>query len=168
MILASVINVTVAHAADKLITLNGNFGSFIALGDTAEEVRALGPDRIETEAADGNRVASSWQYFSSRAIRVRVCDDDQRVGAINAAATPATHQYATEAGVRIGDNLKRTAAAYGDELQMMPETEGTIWFVDAEENYNRLTFGFNAEGGMTWVALGALRENGWTCGLKGD
>lgn len=48
----------------------------------------------------------------------------------------------------------------------MPETEGTIWFVDAEENDNRVTFGFNAEGEMSWFALGALHENGWTCGLK--
>lgn len=83
-------------------------------------------------------------------------------------AWAATRQYVTEAGARIGDNLEQTAAAYGKALQMLPETGGTIWFVDAEENDNRVTFGFNAGSEMTWFALGALRENGWTCGLKED
>jgi hypothetical protein len=55
-----------------------------------------------------------------------VCDDDQRVGAVNAVATPAPRQSVTEAGVRIGDKLEQTAAAYGRSLQMMPETEGTM------------------------------------------
>lgn len=168
LVLAITLGATAASADDKTISLSGNFGEFINLGATAEEVRALGPDRVEPEAADGNRVASAWHYFNNRGVRVRVCEDDQRVGAINAAVTPATQQYITEAGVRIGDNLEQTAEAYGNALQMMPETEGAIWFVDAEENDNRLTFGFNAEGEMTWVALGALRANGWTCGLKMD
>lgn len=48
----------------------------------------------------------------------------------------------------------------------MPQTDGTIWFVDDEGGTNRLTFGFTTEGEMTWVALGRLRENGWTCGLE--
>lgn len=154
--------------ADEVVTLDGSFGSFIALGATAEDVRALGPDRVEPVAEDDHRAASAWHYFSSRGVRVRVCSDDQRVGAINAGVTPATRHYVTEAGVRIGDNLEQTATAYRDALQVMPETEATIWFVDDEDSHNRLTFGFNGEGEMTWVALGALRENGWTCGLDND
>ncbi len=164
LVLAITLAATTASADEKTISLNGSFGEFINLGATAEEVRALGPDRVESEPADGNRVASAWHYFNSRGVRVRVCEDDQRVGTVNGAVTPATQQYVTEAGVRIGDNLEQTAAGYGKALQMMPETEGTIWFVDAEENDNRVTFGFNAEGEMTWFALGALRGNGWTCG----
>lgn len=130
MFLAFLVNVTTAIAAGEIVTPNGN------------------------------RVASTWQYFSSRGIRVRVCGDDQRVGAVNAAVTPATRQYETEASVRIGDNLESVASAYGHRLALMPQTKGTIWFVDDNGSMNRLTFGFTAQGEMAWIALGALRENG--------
>lgn len=152
------------QASDETISLDGQFGEFIRLGATADEVRALGPDRVEPSVAEEQRVASTWHYFDSRAIRVRVCDDDQRVGAVNAGAAPATRKYVTEAGARIGDNLERVRAVYGERLEAMPETEDTIWSVSEEESGNMLTFGFSTEGVMRWVALGATRENGWTCG----
>lgn len=168
IILASTVSPTMVHAADETVLLSGSFGSFIDLGATLEEVQSMNPDRVDPQAADGNRVASSWHYFTNRGIRVRVCDDNQRVEAINAAVTPATRKYVTEAGVRIGANLQHVAEAYGNALELMPETEGTIWFVEDQDTDKRLTFGFTGEGKMTWVALGTLRENGWTCGRRLD
>ena len=156
------------YASDEIISLDGQFGSFISLGATADDVRAVGPDRVEAAVTEDERISSHWHYFSGRGIRVRVCEDNKQVETINAGATAATSEYVTEAGVRIGDNLDKTAAAYGDRLQLMPETDGTIWFVEHESNNNRLTFGFSSGGEMRWVALGALRENGWTCGIMGS
>jgi len=154
------------QAADETISLDGNFGSFIALGATVDEVSSRGPDRVEAAMTEDKRIGSHWHYFSSRGIRVRVCEDNKQVETVNAGATAATAMYVTEAGVRIGDNLEKAGAVYGDRLQLMPETEGTIWFVDSERISNRITFGFSTGGEMRWVALGALRENGWTCGVK--
>lgn len=151
--------------ADEIVSFDGSFGSFISLGATEADVQALGPDRVETAVTEEERTHSSWHYFSGQGIRVRVCADNRRVETVNAGATAATRKYVTEAGVRIGDNLEATASAYGDRLQLMPETEGTIWFVDHEKSSNRLTFGFSSAGEMRWVALGELRENGWTCGV---
>jgi len=151
-------------ASQETITLGGNFGSFIELGATLEEVNALGPDRVEAAASEDERIRSNWYYFSSRGIRVRVCADNERVETVNASVTSITRKYATEAGVRIGDNLSTTKAAYGERLEVMPETENTIWFVHDDSTDHRITFGFGPSGGMRWVALGALRENGWTCG----
>lgn len=153
------------YAADQIVSLDGQFGSFISLGATADDVRALGPDRVEAAVTEDERISSHWHYLSGRGIRLRVCEDNRQVETVNAAATAATSEYVTEAGVRIGDNLETTAKAYGEHLQLMPETDGTIWFVDHESNNNRLTFGFSSNGEMRWVALGALRENGWTCGV---
>ncbi|MDX1401987.1 MAG: hypothetical protein R3245_08700 [Kiloniellales bacterium] len=153
-----------AQGADETITLRGQFGSFITLGATADEVEMLGPDRVEPATPEDERTVSTWHYFTDRGIRVRVCEDDQRVATVNAGVIPVTEKYVTEAGVRIGDSLKKTTQAYGDRLQLMPESGGTIWFVDHERNNNRITFGFNKGGSMNWIALGALRENGWTCG----
>jgi len=153
-------------AADEIISLDGDFGSFIALGATGDVVSSLGPDRVEAAITEDERIGSHWHYFSGRSIRVRVCEDNKQVETVNAGATPATSKYVTEAGVRIGDDLEKAGVAYGDQLQLMPETEGTIWFVDSERNSNRITFGFSKKGAMRWVALGALRENGWTCGVK--
>jgi hypothetical protein len=157
---------TSVHAADGVISLDGNFGSFISLGAAGDEMLALGPDRVEPAAVEEERIPSFWHYFTSRGIRVRTCADDGRVAAINARASSVTQKYLTEAGVRIGDILEKTAEVYGDRLQLMPETDGTIWFVNHESNNNRLTFGFSTAGEMRWVALGALRENGWTCGTE--
>lgn len=154
------------HAGDEIISFEGNFGSFIQLGASAAEVQALGPDRVEPAVAEDQRVASTWHYFSSRGIRVRVCNDDQRVATINAGVAPVTHKYLTEAGLRLGDDLDRTRQTYGDRLELLPGTEGAVWFVDAEAGNNQLTFGFSTEGSMRWAALGTLRENGWTCGIK--
>ncbi len=154
------------HADDEVISLSGDFGSFIQLGATEDEVVALGPDRIEVAAGQEQRVSSKWYYFNDHGIRVRVCDDDQRLGAVNAGATDATEAYVTEAGVRVGDSLKKTVAAYGDALELMPDTNGAIWFVHDHTMNHRLTFGFQPDGVMAWIALGALRANGWTCGRE--
>lgn len=162
--LLCLIMVANTQASDEVITLSGNFGSFIQLGATVEEVTELTPSRVEPSVPEDERVTSFWYYFDAHAIRVRVCSDDQSVGAINAGATPVTSKYVTEAGVRIGDDLGAVSEAYGDRLQLMPESEGTIWFVDDVRSRNRLTFGFAESGSMRWVALGALRTNGWTCG----
>lgn len=162
----SLLVVDTVQSADETITLAGDFGSFISLGATADEVSSRAPDRVEAAMTEDERIGSHWHYFSGRGIRVRVCEDNKQVETVNAGATAATAKYVTEAGVRIGDNLEKAGAAYGDRLQLMPETEGTIWFVDSERNNNRITFGFNKNGEMRWVALGALRENGWTCGAK--
>jgi hypothetical protein len=156
------------YAGDEIITLTGDFGTFIKLGASLEEVRALGPDRVEPAVAETQRVASSWHYFSSRGIRVRVCDDDQRVAAINARVAPVTQKYLTEAGIRVGESLDRVKQVYGERLELLPETAGAIWFVDEAGGNNQLTFGFTAEGRMRWIALGVLRENGWTCGVPKD
>ena len=155
-----------AYADDEIISLNGRFGTFIYLGATVDEVNALGPDRVEAAVTEDERIGSHWHYFSSRGIRVRVCADNERVETVNAGATAASRKYVTETGARVGDNLDTVGSAYGDRLQPMPETEGTIWFVDSERNNNRITFGFNSNGEMRWIALGALRENGWTCGIR--
>jgi hypothetical protein len=117
---------TSVHAADEVISLDGNFGSFISLGAAGDEMLALGPDRVEPAAVEEERIPSFWHYFTSRGIRVRTCADDGRVAAINARASSVTQKYLTEAGVRIGDILEKTAEVYGDRLQLMPETDGTI------------------------------------------
>jgi len=156
-----------AKANDEVISLNGNFGSFISLGATVAEVDSLGPDRVQSATPEQERINSSWYYFTNRSIRVRVCSDDQRVATVNAGATQVTRKYVTETGLRIGDSLEQTRAAYGERLQLMPESDGAIWFVDDRSSKNRLTFGFSSEGRMRWVALGSLRVNGWTCGQNG-
>lgn len=164
ILLGSILYSSTLTAADETISFDGSFGSFIDLGATADEVSERGPDKVEAAMTEDERISSHWYYFSGRGIRVRVCEDNKQVETVNAGATAATRKYVTEAGLRIGDNLDKTSAAYGDRLQLMPETDGTIWFVDSERNNNRITFGFSKSGEMRWVALGTLRENGWTCG----
>jgi hypothetical protein len=154
------------YAGDEIISLAGNFGSFIELGATVTEVRTLGSDRVEAAVTEPERVASKWHYFSSRGIRVRLCDDDQRVAAINAGVTQATRKYLTEAGLRLGDDLGKAIQIYGDQLAPLPETDDMVWFVREKGGNNQLTFGFSPGGNMRWVALGTLRENGWTCGIQ--
>jgi hypothetical protein len=158
----------VVQGADEVVSIDGQFGSFISLGTTGDEMNALGPDRVESAAVEEQRTPSFWHYFTNRGIRVRTCADDGLVATVNAMVTPVTARYVTEAGVRIGDSLERVSAAYGDQLQPMPESEGTIWFINDDSTNNRLTFGFSSAGDMRWVALGALRENGWTCGRQED
>lgn len=155
-----------ALAADELVSFNGQFGNFISLGATVDQVQALAPDRVEPAVTEDERISSHWYYYSGRGVRVRVCADNNQVETVNAGVSMATRKYVTEAGVRIGDELGQVIEAYGDRLQVMPETEGTIRFVDSERNNNRITFGFSENGQMRWVALGALRENGWTCGVE--
>ncbi|MGA9575904.1 MAG: hypothetical protein WBS20_18320 [Lysobacterales bacterium] len=152
------------YASEDVVSLSGSFGSFIALGADVTEVERLGPDRLEPALAEDQRVSSTWYYFSSQGIRVRVCDDDHLVGTVNAINAPATRKYVTEANIRIGDNLDRTKSLYGEALQPLPESNGNIWFIQQEAGDNQITFGFRQDGTMVWVALGALRENGWTCG----
>lgn len=155
---------TELYAGDDVITLAGRFGSFISLGADLAEVERLGPDRVEAAVAEDQRVSSNWYYFSSRGIRVRICDDDHLVATVNAIDTPATHGYVTETGIRVGDSLERTKSVYGENLQALNESNGNIWFVQQAKGDNQITFGFRPDGTMAWVALGALRENGWTCG----
>ena len=156
--------VPAARAADQVVAMGGQFGSFVTLGDDLDKVNSLSPDRVEPQPADEHRVASAWHYFSSRGIRVRVCDDSHTVGAINATVTPATSAFVTEAGVRVGDPLAKVRAAYGERLEAPEGAGGRVQFVRDPEGRNQITFGFNSQGAMTWIALGALRANGWTCG----
>lgn len=149
---------------DHVITLDGRFGSFATLGEPGERVRALGPDRIEKNEPDEYRKGSTWVYFLERGIRVRICDDHDRVGAVNAIVAPSTRRYATEAGVRIGDPLAEVREAYGDRLRPVLEVDAPVHVVEDESNGHLLTFGFDDEGAMTWIALGDPRANGYTCG----
>jgi hypothetical protein len=156
-----------ASAQDETVTLGGDFGSFVSLGDARAMVQALSPDTVQPEPADENRVASEWIYFNNRGIRVRVCGDDGQVGTVNATVAPVTRRYVTETGVRVGDSLQAVEAAYGDRLEMQAGYEG-VRFVDDERSAHRISFGFDGEGRMRWIALGALRDNGYTCGLPPD
>lgn len=154
-----------ARAGDQwLISDDGHFGAFASLGESAATIAGAAPDRVETNEADQHRVTSRWLYYNDRGIRVRVCSDDGQIAAVNARITPSTRRFVTDAGVNLGDTLEQVRESYGGRLKAVDEVDAPVYAVTLEPHGDLLTFGFDGQGRMTWVALGRPRANGYTCG----